>query len=188
MKQLFLIALVVVSLSSVLALPALSDTPDTPLDTKVTPLLVSATIHGGPVDFGTVGLSTSDADRSTVEAGPVTVENTGSVNTDFQINASDATSSVGGNTDWTLNCASPNGVVAANEFVYKFGVSSFPASFDFDAAGETLCPVGGTARNAGSAIAPGGTKDIVLQIAMPTSSTGYAERTSQIIITALQSP
>ena len=184
MKQFLLISLISSVLIGALVLPVASQSPDT-LDVLVTPEFVSVTVTGGPVDYGSVPLSMADDSRSTAVGGPITATNTGSVEVDFRIHGSDATSAVAGNSTWTLNCDSPNGLVGADQFVHKFGKNS-TLPFDFDAAGSVLCPQSQSAKDLLLGVTPGAATDFVLQIAMPTSTTGFAQRTSQVIVVAVQ--
>lgn len=184
MRQLALVAVIALALFGALALPAGSQSPDT-LETFVTPEFVSITITGGPVQYGSVPLSTADDNRSMAARGPISVVNNGSVTVDLVIHGSNATSTEPGNTPWTLDCTPTNGQVGQNRFVHKFGKDSVPSTFDFNAFGFLLCPESENAKSLATDMAPEGSIPFVLQISMPTESTGFAERSSPVIVTAV---
>ena len=181
MKQLALVSLITLALFGAFALPVGSQSPGT-LETKVTPEFLSVTITGGPVLYGSVPLSTADNSRSKEDGGPITVTNSGSVPVDFVINGSDATTNEPENEAWDLSC--DPGTVAENQFVHKY-LTDLDQPYEFDAFGVALCPVGEANEVLQADVLPTGSTMFVLEIAMPTASTGFAERTSQVIVTAV---
>jgi hypothetical protein len=180
MKKLVLISALVAALSAILIPPAFSE--EDSLDAKVTPLVLSVSLSEDLVDYGSLALSPADDDRSSKASQSINVTNTGSVSIDLVIEGTNASSTVAGNSPWTLNCTpSDRGTVAANQFAHRFLVG---ASTDW-VGGQALCAA--STKPLASGLAPTtGMIDFKLQMNMPTSSTGYAERTTTVVVTAVQ--
>jgi len=180
MKQLVLVTLVSAVLFSGLAVPALSD-PDS-LEVKVTPLVLSVNIDEETLDYGALALSSADDSRSSKASQELFVTNTGSVIADLLIQGSNATSTAGGSSNWALNCSPTDvGTVGANQYVHRFLTG---ASTDW-AQGKALCPASSQPLASG-VDALTGQVGFKLQMNMPTSSTGFGERISTVIVTAVQ--
>ena len=178
MKQLVFVTLISAVLSGVLLLPAFSEGDS--LDAKVTPLVLSVNITQTEVQYGSLPLSTDDTNRSTDGSANLTVTNTGSVLADLLIRGSDAVPAVG-DTTWTLNCSPATvGTVGPNQFVHRF--VRLPGDFN---SAEALCSASDKILVEDIA-ALTGSIEFRLQMNMPTASTGYSERTSNVIVTAVQ--
>jgi hypothetical protein len=180
MKKLVLIPVLVATLSAVLILPAFSE--EDSLEAKVTPLVLAVSLSEDLINYGPMPLSTDNDTRTQKASASINVANTGSVPAEFVIEGTDATSAVAGNSPWTLNC-SPSGLgtVGANQFAHRFVVGLG----DWASQGQALCS-GANSKLLWADMPVGGMIDFKLQMNMPTSSTGYGERTTQVIVTAMQ--
>jgi len=180
-KQLVVVALVVVALLGALNLTASSQTADG-LDAVVTPFGVAITIDEETVNFGVLPLSPADDDRSTADSTVISVFNDGSAPADLMIQGSNAVPGTLGEADWVLDCFDANGLVGANQFALLFALDSNPIDWAQD--GDSLCP-GGT-KTLQQAVAGGNAADFVLQMNMPTATNGFSARTSTVTVTATQ--
>lgn len=145
----------------------------------VTPKNISVSVSPTSVSYGILALSASDASRTTALSGTFTVSNDGNVTETFNIKGTNATGG-GGDTTWTLNSSpAATGTVGANQYVHRYDEG---ASFtDGEAAalstGYLLLKSG---------IAASGTANSVLQMNMPTSTTGNGLRTSTVTVQATE--
>ena len=180
MKKLLISLPLVISLAALLYLPAGAD--DT-VTASVTPLVLSVEVNPGTVDYGTLSMSNDNIDRTVLSSVTITAENAGS-NAKFMIRGSDAVSPDPGNTDWALNCDSDvTGTVGSNQFVHRFKLGNQP-SFDEPGA-HTLCSdENGGSKELSPLIMAGVNTEFTLQIAMPTDTTGTAQRSTTVTVIA----
>lgn len=166
-KRTLIIALAVASLLT-LALPitlvqaATSGT----VGCTVTARMVSVTVSGGAIDYGSVALGGTQ-DTNTLGK-TQTITNDGTVTERFYIRSSDATRS--GGTSWTLASA-----VGSNEYTHKFKVGSN------DWAALTSDP-----QSLATNITAGSNVQFNLQIGMPTSVTDSGQHNITVTITATE--
>jgi hypothetical protein len=158
-------------LAMALAVPALADNEnEEEITCTVTPgPVVSVTVFPTSVDYGIVDLGSS---ATSVE---ITATNNGSDTENFQIKGADATGGVG-DTAWTLSDA-----VSENQYMHEFAKPTYPAEGSH--AGWTALTT--TYQELATGIPAGGTQRFKLQIWLPTSTTGYSERSTTVIILAV---
>jgi hypothetical protein len=181
-KQIFAVGLIVAGLLVAMALPAFSQSPGS-IDVLVTPEVLSVSLGLTDIDYDSLPMSASDGTRSVASSPAISVTNTGSVTADLMIQGSDAQPSNQADATWTLSCdPSDLGTVAQDQFVHRFVLS--PNDFNSSSA-KALCP--DSPQDLASNLAPQtGSVDFRLQINMPTSTTGYSQRTSTVTVTAMK--
>jgi hypothetical protein len=182
-KQLVLVSLIALALLGLLALPAGSQTADG-VDAVVTPFGVAIRIDDESVNFGTLSLSNDDTDRTTADSPALTVHNDGSAAADLMIQGSNATAEALGDAEWILDCSDQNGMVGTNQFVLLYALDIDP--LDWASAGHSLCP--GSTKSLQAGVAGGGNTVFLLQMNMPTGTSGFSARTSTVTVTATQAP
>ena len=184
MKKLALISVLVAALFGVLATTIHSEDSDS-LDVKVVPLVVAVRIpaEDSLVDFGAMALSVDNDNRTSDESSGLNVFNDGSVAVDLLIQGSNAVTTTGGHSNWTLDCSDPlRGAVGVNQFALRYAPGMEP---DWAQVGKSLCSSEGKTLATGIQ-AGGGQAQFELEMNMPTGTTGYSERTSTVTITAIQ--
>jgi len=170
----------------VLALPAMAG--DT-VTATVTPLVVrSVTLDISSVDYGPLSTSTSDGSRTTATSSAITATNNGNSLEDVYVrgtDAVDANSGDGVDTPWTLDCSSndsdPDGVVALDQYVHRYDLgNTFVPS-----EALTICkhPTPGQKKIQDNLTASG-TFQFVLQINMPTATSGFSARNMTVTLVA----
>jgi hypothetical protein len=181
-KKLVLVGLMSLVLLGTLTLPVFSNDPHT-LDAKVTPFNLAISLDATTADFGTLELSQADNDRTTRDSGVINVTNVGSSDVKLVIHGSNATPDQEADADWTLDCSDDaKGAVDVNQFAIRFAIGSAPF---WDVDGASLCP--GSDKTLKLVLESGGQTPFVLQMNMPTSTTGYSERSSAVVVTAMKS-
>jgi len=180
MKQILLVALGVFGLFAASSLPAFSQSPGT-VDAKVTPLVLSVNLSQASVDYGSMPLSLDDGTRTIAASTAIGVTNTGSVTANLMIRGSDAEPANGADATWTLSCDPPEqGTVAQDQFAHRF----VKTPGDFTSA-QALCSDSDKTL-ATDVVALTGSIDFRLQMNMPTASTGFSQRTTSVVVTAVQ--
>jgi hypothetical protein len=182
-KQFVLVSLIALAFLGLLALPAGSQTADG-VDAVVTPFGVAIHIDDESVNFGTLSLSNDDTDRTTADSSAITVHNDGSAAANFSIEATDGIPASQGDATWILDCSDQNGFVDANRFALLFALDANP--IDWPQAGNSLCQ--GATKTLQNGVASGGNTMFVLQMNMPTGTSGFSARTSTVTVTATQAP
>ena len=179
-------ALLALAMMGVLALPALAADTGTVAAT-VTPLLVlSVSLDVTNVAYGTLATSPNNTSRTTGQSAVITATNNGNTNEDIRIYTGNATPADGAHATWILNCDSndvdPDGTVAANQYVHRFDKAAPLDSGD----ALTIC-TNAAQKVISSALAPTGSHQFVLQLNMPTSTTGFSQRSMTVTIVAFAS-
>ena len=146
-----------------------------PISATVTPKLVSVSVSPTTVNYGTLALSTSDGSRTTALSGTFTATNGGNVTETFNIKGTDAT----GGTTWTLDYSPANtGTVGNDQYVHRYDEG---ASF----IGGEAAALSTSYLTLKAGVAALGTADFVLQMNMPTGTTGYGQRSSTVTVQAV---
>ena len=145
----------------------------------VTPQNISVTVSPGSASYGTLSLSTSDASRTTALSGAFTATNNGNTSETFTIKGSDATAV--SEITWTLNDApDATGTVASNQYVHRYD-NTTGGVFN---TGEARALNSSSYKALAAGVAASGTADFVLQMNMPTATTGLSQRSSTVTILA----
>ena len=166
MRKLALLALLVCSIGTVLALPATADDNKT-VNAMVTPKVISITVSTTTLQYGTLSVGSTNNIPTPASVG---VTNTGTAPIDIQVRA--ANSTPGG---WT-----PANTPGANIYRHEIDTSSTSSGGTFDGALKT------TAEDIYNDVLAGQLKSIFFRLDMPTSSTSLDEQTLPIVITALE--
>jgi hypothetical protein len=176
--------LMAVVFAGVLALPALAGTEGT-VSASVTPQVVlSVSLDVTSVPYGTLSTSATNASRTTklssvVTGGAITATNNGNSLEDIYIRGTNATATVGGESDWTLNCSPlDTGTVGVDTYVHRFDANT---TFNSSSA-LALCTT--NTNKIANDIAAAGSQAFVLQLNMPTVISGFGQRTMSVVVTA----
>ncbi len=167
----------------VLALPALAAGTGT-VNATVTPLqVVSVSLDVTTVAYGTLATSPSNASRTTAQSLVITATNNGNSTEDLRIYTGNATPASGGDAPWTLHCepadANNVGIVAQDQYVHRFDNAAPLDSAD----ARTIC-TSANQKVLSSALAALGSQQFVLQLNMPTASTGFSQRSMPVTVVA----
>jgi hypothetical protein len=177
-KKFVLGFLALIALGMALILPA---TADDEVSATVTPLVLAVNVSPTSTDYGALALSPADNSRVQGVSDLIMATNTGSVTSDFMIRGSDALPTVGTDTTWTINCSpAVRGTVGANQFVHRFQVAPLD-----DVNAQALCSA--LDKTLFSDVAPLGQIPFELQMNMPTTTTGFSERTTTVTVIAVES-
>jgi len=180
LKRLIVPGLAAGAIAVALTMPIGAD--DGVVTTTVTPLVLSVSVDETSVSYGALPLSTAVDSRSKGVSQEITASNNGSITSNIRIRGSDATSGVVGNTTWTLDCTGDmHGTIGANRFAHRFDTPAY----DFDGGGQPLCSGVNDSKLLQAGLAVSGQAPFKLQMNMPTSSTGYAERSSTVTVIAV---
>ncbi len=145
--------------------------------------MIAVNVSSSQIDYGNLELSPADNDRMHAESEAITATNVGNVPIDMTIYGSNATPANGDDEIWTLDCSSATGVVGDNQFVHRFSKATGPVWNSSDS--NTLCPSSSQAKSLASNLLAGtGAVDFRLRLDMPTSSTGYSQRSTTVTIVA----
>jgi hypothetical protein len=176
-KKLVLSLAAVVLLGIALLMPAIADDE---VDATVTPLVLAVNVNPTSIDYGALAPSPANDDRTQAVSEILTATNAGSVAVDLMIRGSDAVPTVDTEATWTLDCSpADRGTVSADQFAHRYRVTPFD-----DATAQALCS--GSDKTLASGVAPLGTSDFVLQMNMPTSTTGFSLRTTTVTVIAVE--
>ena len=147
-----------------------------PVSATVTPKNISVSVSPTSVNYGILALSTSNASRTTATSSTFTATNNGNVTEKFDIRGTNAT----GDVTWTLNYDPANtGTVGANQYVHRYDEGSTFTDGEAKALSTsylTLKTGVGTGSNA----------QFVLEMNMPTGTTGYGEKSSTVTVLATE--
>ena len=177
MKKLVLSLAAIVLLGFALLMPAIADGE---VDATVTPLVLAVNVSPSSIDYGALPPSPANDDRTQAVSEVLTATNAGSVAVNLMIRGSNAVPAVGTETTWILNCSpADRGTVSANQFAHRFRATPFD-----DATAQALCS--GSDKTLASGVVPLGTSDFVLQMNMPTSTTGFSLRTTTVTVIAVE--
>ena len=184
MKQLAFVTLICAVSYVALATVVSSEESDS-LEVKVSPQLVLAVRipeSSSLVQFGDLLLSDANDSRTTGQSDVLEVWNDGATEVSLLIEGTDAEPSDSQHSTWTLDCTNqPNGLVGEHRYVLRFAPTMNP---DWAQDGMALCTAPGNTFV--QSIGSGGQVQFRLQVAMPTETTGYSERSSTVTITAVE--
>jgi hypothetical protein len=167
----------------VVVIPALADTTGV-VNASVTPQVVlSVALDVTSVAYGTLSTSTSNVSRSTGQSMVITATNNGNSIEDLRIYTANAIPVVGGDATWVLHCepadANNFGTVDVNQYVHRFD-NAVPLD---SADGRTIC-TNANQKILSDNLPASGSHQFVLQLNMPTSTTGFSQRDMAVTIVA----
>ena len=186
MKRRILASIAVLALLGALVPAAVFGATTGTVTCTVTAVLVSVTVAPGSVDYGTLAL---DATKNTAKKDatynpdgmdtPQTqqVNNTGTVDEDFQIKTSDAA----GMTEWLLGETADS-----DTFTHAYNMQGTTSYNGGAAITFTKWTASDIYVAAGTTTAPTGQNYLELEIGMPTSATDYGEHTITVTVLAIE--
>jgi hypothetical protein len=175
--------LVAFALLAALSLPALADQTATVTATVTPNVVKSVSLDVTSVAYGTLNTSASDNNRTTALSSVITATNNGNTIEDLYIRGTDATAAVQNDSNWTLHCdpldSDIDGTVGLNQYVHRFYVGTTFTHAD----ARTICTISDQKKIAND-IAVLGTVSFILQLNMPTATTGFSQRTMTVTVMA----